>query len=133
MYFYLGKNTCSVFAYFWLFTAKYKRICVAANRSYVFFGVQLRLLHTFLIYGMGNDKMQIKSELLKRYVMDMIDRQFENFEIDVNEIADTTAIKLVEKIRDIIRNEGLSDFDVVEEIVCLFEKYKIDTGNRHDF
>ena len=34
-------------------------------------------------------------------------------------------LEKIEKIKN--------DFDVVEEIVCIFEKYNIDAGGRHDF
>lgn len=77
--------------------------------------------------------MTIKTELLKRYICDMVNGQIVDFEIDADKIADTTAIKIVEEIRKIIQNESYSDFEMVEEIVCVFEKYNIDTGSCHDF
>ncbi len=77
--------------------------------------------------------MNIKLELLKRNIRDYIDSNLHDFEIDASEIADTTAINMLSEIQNIIRNETYSDFDVVEKIVCVFEKYRIDTGSRHDF
>lgn len=56
----------------------------------------------------------------------------EDFDIDVNEIADTTAIKALAEIQKIVSNADMSDFDAMEEIVNVFEKYKIDAGVRHD-
>ncbi len=77
--------------------------------------------------------MNIKLELLKRYIVDFINNNLENFEIDASKIADTVAINMLSEIQNIIRNENYSDFDAIEEIVCVFEKYKIDFGSRHDF
>lgn len=77
--------------------------------------------------------MNIKLELLKRSMVDFINNKLEDFEIDACEIADTVAINMLSEIQNIIRNENYSDFDAVEEIVCVFEKYKIDFGSRHNF
>lgn len=77
--------------------------------------------------------MNIKLELLKSNIKDYIDSNLQDFEIDVSEIANTTAINILSEIQTTIRNENYSDFDVVEEIVCIFEKYNIDSGYRHDF
>ena len=73
------------------------------------------------------------SMLLKRNIRDYIDSNLQDFEINAYEIADTTAINMLSEIQNIIRNETYSDFDVVEKIVCVFEKYGIDFGSRHDF
>ena len=81
----------------------------------------------------GGFDMNIKLELLKRYIVDFINNNLDNFEIDASKIADTVAINMLSEIQNIIRNENYSDFDAIEEIVCVFEKYKIDFGLRHDF
>ena len=77
--------------------------------------------------------MNIKLELLKCFVSDIIMQRLEDFEINADEIADTTAINALAEIQNVIQNENISDFDAVEQIVCIFEKYKIDAGIRHDF
>lgn len=77
--------------------------------------------------------MNIKTELLKRYICDFINNNLQDFEIDASYIADTTATKMLFEIQSIIKNENYSDFDAIEEIVCVFEKNKIDFGFRHDF
>ena len=77
--------------------------------------------------------MNIKLELLKGYISDYINSNLEDFEIDASKIVDTTAIKMLSEIQNIIKDEQYSDFDAVEEIVCIFEKYNIDFGSRHDF
>ncbi len=76
---------------------------------------------------------EIKTELLKLYISDYIKNNITDFEIDANEIANTTAIKILAEIQKILANEDYTDFEIVEEIVCLFEKYKLDFGGCHDF
>ena len=53
--------------------------------------------------------------------------------LDISQIADTNAIFILDKIKNIIADDSLSDFDAIEEIVCLLEKNNIDCGGRHDF
>ncbi len=77
--------------------------------------------------------MDIKLELLRDYITDFIKCKIEDFEIDATQIADTTAIKILNEIQKIIMDKNYSDFDAIEEIVYIFEKYKIDAGSRHDF
>ena len=77
--------------------------------------------------------MKIKVELLKTHISDFINSRIEDFEIDADDIANTVAIKILAEIQEIIKNDSYSDFERIEEIVCLFEKYKIDFGNCHDF
>ncbi|MBE7021232.1 MAG: hypothetical protein E7411_07355 [Ruminococcaceae bacterium] len=77
--------------------------------------------------------MNIKVELLKNYISDFINFKIEDFEIDASQIADTTAIHMLSEIQKVIKNDDYSDFEAIEEIVCIFEKYNIDFGNCHDF
>lgn len=77
--------------------------------------------------------MNIKLELLKSYISDFINSNLTDFEIDASQIADTVATNMLREIQSVIRNEKFSDFDAIEEIVCIFEKFGIDFGFRHDF
>ena len=77
--------------------------------------------------------MHIKFELLQNAIFDVISQKLSDTKIDTDEIADTTAIKALSEIKNIICDDTKSDFDAVEEIVCVFEKYNIDIGGRHDF
>ena len=77
--------------------------------------------------------MNIKVELLKNYISDVINSNIKDFDIDASQIADTVAIKMLREIQSIIKNESYSDIDAIEQIVCTFEKYNIDFGGRHDF
>ena len=76
--------------------------------------------------------MNVKVELLKSYISDFINDKIDDFEIDASRIADSTATQMLSEIQKIIKDENYSDFEVVEEIVCIFEKYNIDFGYRHD-
>ena len=77
--------------------------------------------------------MNIKTELIKHYIAEHIASRIEDFEIDPDKIADTTATLILGEIQDIIKNDSYSDFEAIEEIICIFEKYKISFENRHDF
>lgn len=77
--------------------------------------------------------MKIKTEVLKGYITDFINNQLEDFEIDADKIADSVAINMLTEIQKIIKSESYSDFEAIEKIVCVFEKYGIDYGSRHDF
>ncbi len=77
--------------------------------------------------------MNIKLELLKNHIADYINDRLDNFDIDASEIANSTAIKALAEIQNVIMYENYSDFEMVEEIVCIFEKYKLDFGSCHDF
>ncbi len=77
--------------------------------------------------------MRIKLDLLKAYIADYVVNRIHDFKIDENKIANTTAIKMISEIQDIITNEEYDDFEAIEAIVCVFEKYQIDAGTRHDF
>ncbi len=77
--------------------------------------------------------MHIKLELLRNYLSDFIKCKIEDLEIDASQITDTTATEMLYEIQKVIKDEKYSDFDAIEEIVCIFEKYNIDCGFRHDF
>ena len=77
--------------------------------------------------------MDIKLELLKDHITDFIKCRLKDFEIDASQIVDTTATKMLAEIQKVIKNEDYSDFDAIEEIVCIFERYNISAGVRHDF
>ena len=77
--------------------------------------------------------MNIKTELLKVYIAEYVNNHIEDFEIDVDKIANTVAINILSEIQKIIKNNNYSDFEMIEEIVKVFEKYKIDFGSCNDF
>ena len=76
--------------------------------------------------------MNIKLELLKGSIHDIIDSRLADVVINTDEIADTTAIKALSEIQNILAS-NLDDFEIVEQIVCVFEKYNLNAGGCHDF
>ena len=77
--------------------------------------------------------MLIKTQLLNKYISNYVKYHIQDFEIDANEIVNSTALELLSEIHKIIENDKYSDFEMVEEIVCLFEKYNIFVEGCHDF
>ena len=77
--------------------------------------------------------MNTKLELLQNHISDIIKIIMEDITPDISKIEDTAAIIILDEIKNVICNDELSDFDVVEEIVCILEKNSIDCGDRHDF
>ena len=76
--------------------------------------------------------MNIKLELLKGSIHDLIDNRLSDIVINADEVADTTAIKALSEIQGILADD-IDDFYRVEQIVCVFEKYKLNFGGCHDF
>ena len=70
--------------------------------------------------------MNVKLELVKSYICDFINNNLEDFDFDASQIADTCAIQMLSEIQSVIKNESYSDFEAIEEIVGIFEKYNID-------
>lgn len=77
--------------------------------------------------------MNIKVELLKEHISGYINSYLNDFEIDADTIADSVAISMLAEIQSILKNEDNTDFEIVEKIVCVFNKHRIDCGTCHDF
>ena len=76
--------------------------------------------------------MDIKLELLKNEISELVAGRLDTLNIDADKIADTAAIAALSEIQKIMKS-NLSDFDAVEKIVLIFEKYNLSCGGRHDF
>ena len=77
--------------------------------------------------------MNIKIDLIKSYIVDCICNDINDFGIDADRIADTKATEALAEIKQVLHKNKLDDFEMVEEIVCIFEKYNLDAGCCHDF
>lgn len=53
--------------------------------------------------------------------------------INADEIADSSAINILDKIKQIINDDSLTDFGAIEKIVCVLEENNISCGTRHNF
>lgn len=78
--------------------------------------------------------MDIKLEIFAGAVADAINDAIEYIYLDTDDVINLIALKALHEIQTVIQNEDIEDdFDVVEKIVDIFEKYNIDAGGRHDF
>ena len=77
--------------------------------------------------------MNIKTEIIKSYISDVICNGISDFDIDADKIANSKAIEMLEEIQQILKNDSLDDFEMIDEIVCVFYKNNIDAGGCHDF
>lgn len=59
--------------------------------------------------------------------------EFKNAHINIEKVFNEKCFELLDKIKAVIKNDSLSDFECIEEILCLFEEYGIGIENRHDF
>ena len=92
-----------------------------------------------------------KKELLMSAITDTLRENLDRYlELDETEIADTVAIQVISEIQTVLQADYFyydpnqdydeeenknknTDFDIVEQIVRIFEKYNLDAGNCHDF
>ena len=82
--------------------------------------------------------MNIKLEIFAGAVADVINTTInsamKNVDVNPDDIVNCLAIIILDEIKSVIQTQELEDdFDVVEKIVRIFEKYNIDAGFRHDF
>lgn len=77
--------------------------------------------------------MEIKAELIRPHIADLICSRISNYIFDADEVANTKAITTLGEIQKVIHGPDLDDFYKVEEIVCIFEKYRISAGSCRDF
>lgn len=77
--------------------------------------------------------MNIKVELLKNKIAELIINRLEEINIDADKITDSLATDIIAEIQHVLLNENLNDFEIVDEIVDIFNKNNIQTGKIHDF
>lgn len=77
--------------------------------------------------------MDLRSELVVYAISDKIRSSIKEIKIDADETVKILAEEVLREIKQVIGDNKLSDFEVVENIVCIFEKYGISAGGRHDF
>ena len=78
--------------------------------------------------------MDLKLDIFAGAVSDAINSAVRYLHIDTEDIINSVALTALNEIQCVIQNAEIeNDFDVVEKIVCIFEKYNINTGGRHDF
>ena len=78
-------------------------------------------------------KNKLSFELLADDIVGLIKMRLRDIELDAEPIIESKSLSALAEIQQVIQNDTLSDFEMVEEIVCIFEKYNIDAGGCHDF
>lgn len=81
--------------------------------------------------------MELYQEILYRILANQkLQVTFPDLNVNPAEIIELECYKILQKIKDIIKDDTLDDSDCftkIEEIVCLFESLGIDSGERHDY
>ena len=81
----------------------------------------------------GGRVTDLKLEVFSWAIADAINSAIKYVHIDTDAIH-SVAFTVLNEIKVILADENIEDdFDVVEEILCVFEKYNISAGGRHDF
>ena len=75
----------------------------------------------------------IYNELLKHIMRSEIEQAVSKLEYSIEDKANSLAVEILEEIVSVLKSCEISDFDIVEKIVCIMEKYEIDCGSCHDF
>lgn len=78
-------------------------------------------------------ELDFREELLIRYITEFVKNSIDTMNIDVNEVACNTAVMALSEIQKVLKNYETDDFEKIEEIVCIFEKYNLNAGVCHDF
>ena len=75
----------------------------------------------------------IYDELCRDIIRQEIEAAVTKSEDSITDKVNSLATEILEEILVVLHNCELSDFDIVERIVCIMEKYDIDCGICHDF
>lgn len=78
-------------------------------------------------------KMDVEAELLKSSFCNRLVELIKDFPYDSLDEVSATAIKMIKEIQAVLVNDEYNDYDVVEAIVEIFEKYDVDSGARNDY
>ena len=77
--------------------------------------------------------MNVSLELLSSNLSDFILEELTLKKFNAKKLVDTKATQILQEIQNVLAKENLSDFELVEEIVCIFEKNNLSIGGCHDF
>ena len=77
--------------------------------------------------------MDLSLELLSSCLAEYIQEELISKNLNAKKLVNTKATQILQEIQNVLEKEDLSDFQIVEEIVCIFEKNKLSAGGCHDF
>ncbi len=75
----------------------------------------------------------LNNELLKYIMRQEAELAINETKVNIENELNSLSTGILEEIITVLKNHELSDFDIVENIVCIMEKYDIDCGVCHDF
>lgn len=80
-------------------------------------------------------KRDIKLQLISNKIAKVVAENVEDLKIefDAENAAAQEAVAMIGEIQNIIAFSELNDFDMIEEIMKIFDEYGFYTGNCHDF
>ena len=77
-------------------------------------------------------------ELFKEILINILAKEeinisFSNLKFSAAEALELESYNTLQKIKAVIEDDSLADFECVENIVCIFEEIGSNGGGRHDF
>ena len=69
--------------------------------------------------------MNLKIDLIRERVADMVAGQIHDLDIDLNRIANTKAIAMLGEIQAILQNKELENYQMIDEIENVFLENKV--------
>lgn len=76
-------------------------------------------------FFIGGIVMNLKLELVRERVAEMVAGQIENIDIDLNRIANTKAIAMLGEIQAILQNKELENYQMIDAIENIFSENKV--------
>jgi hypothetical protein len=77
--------------------------------------------------------MSLLNDMLRKEIKNTISSAIKNMNVDYETIINLKSFTALQKIKTVIEDDSLSDFECVERIVRIFESIGSDGGSRHDF
>jgi len=74
---------------------------------------------------------ELVNDMLYKELINILPAIYKN--IDFVKIINLKSLHVLERIKTVIENDSLSDFECIERIVRIFEEIGSNAGNRHDF
>ncbi len=75
----------------------------------------------------------LKDVLAKALENEEIQIVFPNLSVNAKELVELTCFQILSKIKAALENDSLSDYECIEEIICIFEDCGSKVGDRHDY
>lgn len=77
--------------------------------------------------------MDVGAELLKRCFCEHVANLIKTHPLDAESAVNNIALNALREIKGIVTDDDLDDFEAMEQITYIFQKYDIDFGERHNF